>query len=74
MKNAEGEDRRNYTSSFEIPCSTFDIHSVHRLRLLGCGLVRDHTPRPGLKETLVAARDPHCELVRILTEAQKQGQ
>jgi hypothetical protein len=32
MKNAEGEDRRILTSSFEIPCSTFDIHTVRRLR------------------------------------------
>jgi hypothetical protein len=28
MKNTEGE--RRSTSSFEIPCSTFDIHTLGR--------------------------------------------
>jgi hypothetical protein len=27
----------------------------------GCGLARDHTPRPGLKQALFAAKGPHEE-------------
>ena len=27
----------------------------------GCGLARDHTPRPGLKQSLVAARGLHWD-------------
>jgi len=26
MKNFEGESQKHHNSSFEIPCSTFDIH------------------------------------------------
>jgi putative FmdB family regulatory protein len=33
MKKDEGDDQDNETSSFENPCSTFDILSVHGVRL-----------------------------------------
>jgi hypothetical protein len=54
MKNAEGKNLRSYPSSFEILCSTFDIHWFHRFGCLLAGKVLKYRYAPCFQRTMIA--------------------